>query len=104
MAEGMARAHLALEPRRVMAQRRRHLVDDGEALASSDRLLGDGLIVADPLGVDPIIVLAHRDVDGAGETSQGHADLHLSVVERLGVLHTLLHKFFKAIFIMRFDF
>ena len=77
---------LALIPARVCADRWRHAFFQRQPVAAVNVLLSHSLVVTYSLGVDVVVVLADRHVQGPINLGAVHVELHLDKVFRLGLL------------------
>lgn len=89
MADAVVLAEPAAEEQRVFADATRRLVVENDALAPSDLAQAIFRVVLNALGISGVVILVDDKVQGAAEPERMHADLHLSIVQRLGSLAAL---------------
>ena len=97
-------AKAALIPRRIIRQRRRNVIANGDPLTARYELFGGVLIVAHSLGIQPIIILANRHIKCAINQQAVHIDLHLRPVLRLRFLDAIFIQLVKTLFVCRLKF
>ena len=103
---GADRLHAA----KLAAERRRIIADACRAQLSLNQLgdLGlqlrlEGFVFLDTLHIKLLVVLAKCHIQGPGESTQRHADLHLGVMQRLRALHALLQQAVEALPVVRLN-
>ena len=79
------------------------MLAQGDPRAAVDDLPCDVRPVLDALRVEPVVVLAHGDIQRTVDPRAGHVALHLAPVPPLCLIHALALQFVEALFVVRLE-